>query len=495
MPSGVLPLPATDPLRESGWRADWRAVQILTALAIFGAVVVGAIGFGLSFTNLSAAAEERFGFTPDGSDFFALGVDAGIITFLALDLCLSALRMPWPLLRVLAHAMTLASVYFNAAGSGSIMDNPARAAAHGLMPVLFVIGVEAGRRALVHRAKLPGEHDTIPLRRWLLAPITTPSIFRTMKIWELSYSTVLKIRREQRIHKVWAKHEQDFAEDLTSPQALASLIKELAPVGMSPAEAMSLPAAMARAEQRRRQDEERERERLADEAAQAEHEKEMRAIAREAEKAEAAAELIATRGVSQARAEGAVAEAETEAGAITEAARKRAEAVAAVGTAEEQARIAEADARAAEARRAEAEQDARALRIEEENTRRRSETKAAAQRAAESARSEAEARRAAAEADARAAEARRAAAEADARATLADDFAALSSTDRKTRRVARLLARADVTGGELTNAEIAAAIGGASEGTASGYRAKARALLESGYDPAADLDQGALLNA
>ena len=99
----------------------------------------------------------------------------------------------------------------------------------------------------------------------------------------------------------------------------------------------------------------------------------------------------------------------------------------------------------------------------------------------------------AAEAEKRAAEARREAAEVIRRAVEAEDYANLTQRQRRVRIVARMLLA--VGDGEVTNRDIAAAIGVTSEGTASQHRTDAAALIQAGYDPARGYDPEAASNA
>ncbi|MEU7316881.1 DUF2637 domain-containing protein, partial [Streptomyces sp. NPDC007083] len=74
-----------------------RIHRILIAVVVAGAVVIAAIGFAGSYAAVRDLAERKgFGaFAP----FFPIGVDAGIVVLLALDLLLTWIRIPFPLLR------------------------------------------------------------------------------------------------------------------------------------------------------------------------------------------------------------------------------------------------------------------------------------------------------------------------------------------------------------------------------------------------------------
>ncbi|MEU0991103.1 DUF2637 domain-containing protein, partial [Streptomyces sp. NPDC005953] len=73
------------------------AQRRLVAVVAGGAVAIAAIGFAGSYTAVRELAERKgFG---DFAHAFPIGIDAGIVVLLALDLLLTWLRIPFPLLR------------------------------------------------------------------------------------------------------------------------------------------------------------------------------------------------------------------------------------------------------------------------------------------------------------------------------------------------------------------------------------------------------------
>ncbi|MBK3540244.1 DUF2637 domain-containing protein [Streptomyces sp. MBT67] len=483
--SGTRPIPSATAAEASGALEEdaptgtpdvSRKVKIALGIAaVVGGCVMGAIGFYLSFGNLSKAGHTVFGFSVDDGKFFAIGVDVAIVTCLILDLFMATIRTSWPLLRFLAHVMTVASVYFNAAAFGAIKDHIDKALSHGLMPVLFVIGVEAGRRILVHQAALPADHDTIPGHRWVLAGRTTWSIFKVMKIWDLPYSEVVTRQRERAIFDAWTEYKAEIAKaglEEGSEEALARLPKKLAPYGLTVDEALALPDRMAREELRRQQEAEKRGRDLELERERAEHQAEKERLAHRKEMASLTADLSATEGVAGAQARGAVAEAEARADAQARAASSLSESMESREAAEAKRRAAEANAEAAEA-------EARAAEANAEKMTALATTETEKAKALEAVHRAAEAQAKAAEAEKRAAEAREATARLLLRAAEAEDFADLSQRQRRVRIVARMLVAAGDR--EVTNQELAAAIGVKSEGTASEHRTEAVALIKGGY--------------
>ncbi|MFD5415225.1 DUF2637 domain-containing protein [Streptomyces nojiriensis] len=449
--------------------------------AIVGGGVMGGIGFYLSFGNLSKAGFTVFGFSVDDAPYFAVGVDVAIVTCLVLDLFMACIRTSWPLLRFLAHGMTAASIYFNAAAHGAITENWDKAISHGLMPVLFVIGVEAGRRILVHQAALPADHDVIPGHRWLLATGQTWRIFREMKLWDVGYSVAMTRQRERAIFHAWNEYKAELAADKLkegSEEALARLPKKLRPFGLTVDEALALPDKMAREELRRKQEADKRDRELELEKARAEHGAEKERLAHRKEMASLTADLSATEGVAGAQARGAVAEAEARADAQARAATSLGDAMESKEVAEAKARASEAAARALEAEARAAEADAVKMtelaKVETEKAK----ALGAIHRAAE-------AEAGAAEAKKRAAEAREAAALINRRAVEAEDWANLTQRQRRVRIVARMILAAAPADVEL--AEIEAKLG-MKTSTASEHKTDALKLIKDGYDPARGYD-------
>ncbi|MGW3378406.1 DUF2637 domain-containing protein, partial [Streptomyces hydrogenans] len=448
-----------------------RVLKWLRICALVAMIPVGVIGFAASYNTLMGMAEAA-GFADWLAPVVPAGIDGAIIGFLALDLYKTARRTPWPLLRFAAHAMTAATVVLNAmegavvktaadlAGHG--MPTPARMLWHGLMPVLFVVGVEAVRRQIVHACHLEDGTgtDRIPLHRWILSPVRTPRLYRRMRLAAVRSYTDM-VEREQALegYRVWLT--QELGGDLSKATDEQLLPMTMAPRGYTVEQALALPAQWkAEADQRAEEEAERQAESERQEA-----ERKALAEAQEAErKADRAireAETAARVKVAEAKAAaaGATAQAEAEEAAAdgqgrAEAARVRAEQVrtqaerqaAIVAEAEESAELSAARARKAEADRIAAEEEARAAaaRLEAEDQAAKAERLAAERQRLEAARA-ADARRAQEEQAtaelfaADAAQRRAARAEAEAQAEAAEDFMRLSSRQRNARRVARML--------------------------------------------------------
>ncbi|WP_406377064.1 DUF2637 domain-containing protein (plasmid) [Streptomyces virginiae] len=476
---------------------------------------VATVGFYLSFHNLSQAGLDRFGFpTLNQAKLFAGGVDGAIVLFLAADLFfVSRGRRTYWLLRPMAHVMTGATIYFNAAAHGVILDHLDKALAHAFMPVLFVICVEAGRHYLVQAAALEmGLDRGIPFTRWFFAPGTTWAMFSRMKVWGYSYETVMELERDRAVYNVWLEHREELEAGHKEGEvsALDRLPQTMKKFGMSVDDALALPDKMRRDDQKRRQDAEAASLRLDLEKEKADAEAEKERLRVQAEIDAVRASVKANTGIAEARAEAATAGARLQATTAVTAAKRAAEEsdrrAAAEAAAEESTKVAEerAKAEAANAKVAEASAKlAEAERQEREAKRLAAEDKAkeeaALAKVAEESAKKAIAEQQTAEAAAKTAEARELTAQANLRAAEAEDLAGLSQRPRRVRRAARMLldsvpAEAIAyqaatyiadhlkTASPVTGADIAAALGINSPGTASEYKTEALALIARGYN-------------
>ncbi|MEU1567970.1 DUF2637 domain-containing protein [Streptomyces mirabilis] len=510
--------------------------------AIFG-TLVGGIGFATSYNTLAEVALS-WGFGEDLARWFPIGVDASILAFLALDLYLILRGIPWPVLRMAAHGMTGATIWFNASAQGDIGADPVKSASHGVMPVLFVIGVEAARRLFIQKAQLEAGTvtDRIPLHRWILAPVATPRFYRRMRLHGVtSYPEMIRRQQDLTAYEQWLRRKYD--DDLSKASDDEKLPMKMAAHGYTVAQALAMPDQQEREAEARA--EEAERRRL-----DAETRRDLAQKRAEADRLEADGDLEAVR----ARVEGNTAQARAHARAQASAAERAAELeTAALETAviaEARAREAEAECKKAQEREGKAAADVRAAELERQAAEKRrlaaeadrvaaaeaqaietAEIAEARQRAAEAdrvaaetAKAAAETRRRAAEADRlaaeeaertatarantqaarereaetelRAAETRRAAAEVERRAVETEDAAKLTPRERAVRKVARMALAAGLVAvglgadeihrelcGLISIADVQREFDVSSTDTASKYRQEAVVLLAGGYRP------------
>ncbi|MEU6680904.1 DUF2637 domain-containing protein [Streptomyces sp. NPDC046925] len=227
-----------------------RTHRILIGVVVAGAVVIAGIGFAGSYAAVRELAEKKgFG---GFSVVFPIGIDAGICVLLALDLLLTWIRIPFPLLRQTAWLLTAATIAFNGAAA---WPDPLGVGMHAVIPVLFVVAVEAARHAVGRIADITADKhmEGVRLTRWLLSPVPTFKLWRRMKLWELrSYEQVIKLEQDRLIYQ--ARLQARFGRSWRRKAPVESLmplrlarfgvpLAETAPAGLAAAgiEPASLP--------------------------------------------------------------------------------------------------------------------------------------------------------------------------------------------------------------------------------------------------------------
>ncbi|MFE7595402.1 DUF2637 domain-containing protein, partial [Kitasatospora sp. NPDC057512] len=210
-------------------------------LAAVGGATLAGIGFSGSYTAL-----QQLGFKHKFGDFsyaFPIGVDAGIVALLAMDLHLIRKGAPAPWLRLLAHTFTAATIYFNAASAGSLTANPTGTMMHAVIPMMFVAVVEAGRRLVIRITRIEAGHgrDGVPLHRWILAPWPSYLMFRRMRLNGIaSYDRAVELERERLVYRVML--ERDHGGDWRKAPSDLRLPLTMERFGLSVDEALALPA-------------------------------------------------------------------------------------------------------------------------------------------------------------------------------------------------------------------------------------------------------------
>ncbi|MFE5724947.1 DUF2637 domain-containing protein [Streptomyces erythrochromogenes] len=176
-----------------------RTHRILIGVVVAGAVVIAGIGFAGSYAAVRELAEKKgFG---SFSLVFPIGIDAGICVLLALDLLLTWMRIPFPLLRQTAWLLTAATIAFNGAAS---WPDPLGVGMHAVIPILFVVTVEAARHAVGRIADITADRhmEGVRITRWLLSPVPTFKLWRRMKLWELrSYEQAIGMEQDRLIYQ------------------------------------------------------------------------------------------------------------------------------------------------------------------------------------------------------------------------------------------------------------------------------------------------------
>ncbi|WP_280671998.1 DUF2637 domain-containing protein [Kitasatospora sp. MAP12-44] len=172
-----------------------------------GSAMLAVIGFSGSYTAVQKLTL-RLGFSWF-SYVLPVGVDAGIMVLLALDLLLTWMRMSFPALRHVAWVLAAATIAFNSASGWPVQGHATwmtylTAGIHAVIPLLFVIVVEAARHAVGRYALLVSGRgmDSVRRMRWLLAPVPTFRLWRRMKLWELrSYDEVVHLEQNRMVYR------------------------------------------------------------------------------------------------------------------------------------------------------------------------------------------------------------------------------------------------------------------------------------------------------
>ncbi|WP_328763343.1 DUF2637 domain-containing protein [Streptomyces sp. NBC_00272] len=176
-----------------------RTHRILIGVVVAGAVVIAGIGFAGSYAAVRALALQKgFG---NFSLVFPIGIDMGICVLLALDLLLTWIRIPFPLLRQTAWLLTAATIAFNGAAA---WPDPLGVGMHAVIPILFVVTVEAARHAVGRIADITADRhmEGVRITRWLLSPLPTFKLWRRMKLWELrSYEQAVGMEQDRLIYQ------------------------------------------------------------------------------------------------------------------------------------------------------------------------------------------------------------------------------------------------------------------------------------------------------
>ncbi|MFI5688409.1 DUF2637 domain-containing protein [Streptomyces sp. NPDC051636] len=176
-----------------------RMHRVLIGVVVTGAVIIASIGFAGSYAAVrELAVKKGFG---SFSYVFPIGIDAGICVLLALDLLLTWIRIPFPLLRQTAWLLTAATIAFNGAAA---WPDPLGVGMHAVIPVLFVVAVEAARHAIGRIADITADKhmEGVRFTRWMLSPVPTFLLWRRMKLWELrSYDQVIKLEQERLVYQ------------------------------------------------------------------------------------------------------------------------------------------------------------------------------------------------------------------------------------------------------------------------------------------------------
>jgi hypothetical protein len=208
---------------------DAKSVGALIRVIVLGGLVIAGIGFVGSYTAVQDLAAGR-GFGAF-SYAFPVGVDVGIVVLLALDLWFAYEGHSFKLLRRGAWLLTAATIVFNAASGwpantpvtlGHLAGNGVTIGMHAIIPVLFIIVVEAVRYRVARVAAIEaGRHmEDVRFIRWILAPVATFRLWRRMRLWEMrSYEETIQLEQRRMVYRQLLKHEYGRLWRMRAPAA------------------------------------------------------------------------------------------------------------------------------------------------------------------------------------------------------------------------------------------------------------------------------------
>ncbi|WP_327290763.1 DUF2637 domain-containing protein [Streptomyces sp. NBC_01198] len=199
---------------------------LLVAATVLG-VGVGGVGLAMSFDTVSAAAA-RWGFTTPG--MLPLAIDLAIPVFTVINLLLIRMDMPLAWARFVPWLLTGVTCWLNIAAGTSLSAK----VAHGTMPLLWVVLSEVAAHVYAARigAVTGRRMEKIRRSRWLLAPLSTFTLWRRMTLWEItSYSDALARERGRQLARADLRSEHGRRWRAKTDRRTRVLLKlgELAP--------------------------------------------------------------------------------------------------------------------------------------------------------------------------------------------------------------------------------------------------------------------------
>lgn len=208
--------------------------KAVIAIAVLGATAVSVIGLLSSYKTLSTTAATTWGWQWPWA--LPIGIDLAIPSFTLIGLLLIQFDIPVGWVPIFPRALTVATVYLNWSADRT---TPGRLG-HAALVMLWVVFSEIAGRVYAHQAALRDETRIERVRRirWVLAPLSTASLWRRMQLWEItSYRQALGMERNRKL--VRAELRERFGwrwRFRTSRMELVQLrLGELVPADLEPA--------------------------------------------------------------------------------------------------------------------------------------------------------------------------------------------------------------------------------------------------------------------
>ncbi|MGW4299983.1 DUF2637 domain-containing protein [Streptomyces sp. NPDC004646] len=201
----------------------------LAGAGALAAAGVGALGLISSFDAVSAAAV-RWGFGEPW--MLPVGIDTAIPVFTLANLLLIRMDMALAWVRFVPWVLTLITCGLNVAAGDSLSAK----VAHGTMPLLWVVFSEIGAHVYAVRigAATGRRMEKVRFSRWLLAPLSTFTLWRRMTLWEVtSYADALARERERLLARADLRERYGRSWRRRTPRRERVLLRlgELNPVG------------------------------------------------------------------------------------------------------------------------------------------------------------------------------------------------------------------------------------------------------------------------
>jgi hypothetical protein len=212
------------------------STKAVIAAAGIGATAVSVIGLLSSYKTLSTTAATSWGWQWPWA--LPVGIDLAIPSFTLIGLLLIQFDIPVGWVPFFPRALTAATVYLNWSSDRSV---PGRVG-HAALVMLWVVFSEIAGRVYAHRAALRSEVRMERVRRirWVLAPLSTASLWRRMQLWEItSYREALSKERNRKLVRAELRERFGWWWRFRTPRMdLVQLrLGELVPANLEPASA------------------------------------------------------------------------------------------------------------------------------------------------------------------------------------------------------------------------------------------------------------------
>lgn len=169
--------------------------QMVPTVIAIGFAFVATIGAVNSFSTVAARAYAE-GFPEHLAWTLPAGVDGAIATFSAAGLWRAYKGQPIAWVRPIVYALVAGTIFLNVSSA----HGPWGYVAHGILPALWVISVELVERIVRDKTMAATATVRIPTVRWVLAPFSTATLYRSMRLWQVTdYGKALDLERRRRL--------------------------------------------------------------------------------------------------------------------------------------------------------------------------------------------------------------------------------------------------------------------------------------------------------